>query len=281
MTNAQPRASGANPGENKMKIGIIGCGNIGTELALFADKQENVEKIYLYDKDTEKTENLQRKTDKGKILVSLFELIKESNLVIEAAHPIVVDEIVEKSIDAKKPVMIMSSAGLIGNEYLLESAIKNNVRIYIPSGAIAGIDAIKTAALGKIKSVTITLTKNQKSLNTAPFIVDKKIELDKITEKKTIFEGGVKDAVEGFPQNINVSATLQLASKFKDIKAKVIVDPETTSNTHEICVDAECGKITTKTENVPSPDNPKTSHLAVLSAIKTLEQILDTIRVGT
>jgi len=264
-----------------MKIGIIGCGNIGEELALFAEKENKVEKIFLLDKEVKKAESLLKKLTKGEILASLFELIDKSDLVIEAAHPIVVEEVARKSIDSKKPVMLMSSAGLIGKEYLLEDAIKNNVRIYIPSGAIAGIDGIKTAALGKITSVTITMTKHPKSLKNVPYIIDNSIKLDEIKMKETIFEGGVKEAVAGFPQNINVSATLMLASRFKNIKVKVVVDPGINTNTHEIQVVSEAGTITTKTENRPSPHNPKTSYLAILSAIKTLEQILDTIRVGT
>ena len=53
-------------------------------------------------------------------------------------------------------------------------------------------------------------------------------------------------------------------------------------NVHEIEVEGDFGRLLTRTENVPSPDNPKTSFLAALSAVATLRQVLDdSIRIGT
>ena len=126
----------------------------------------------------------------------------------------------------------------------------------------------------------ITLYKSIMKVNTENPI-ENNINLDDITKKTVIFKGSVKDAVRGFPQNINVAATLSLASDFKKLRIKIIVDPKTKTNTHEIKVAGESGKIKTKAENIPSLISPKTSYLAVLSAVATLKQIAENVRIGT
>ncbi len=40
-------------------------------------------------------------------------------------------------------------------------------------------------------------------------------------------------------------------------------------------------KMLTRVENVPSPQNPKTSDLAVLSACALLTEILNPVKIGT
>ena len=60
------------------------------------------------------------------------------------------------------------------------------------------------------------------------------------------------------------------------------MDPNTKKNTHQILAEGKFGKITTTIENVPDPNNPKTSRLAILSAIETLRSICtDGIKLGT
>ena len=63
---------------------------------------------------------------------------------------------------------------------------------------------------------------------------------------------------------------------------KVVVDPSTDKNTHHIESEGKFGKITTTVENVPDAINPKTSRLAVLSAIEMLRSICtNEIKIGT
>ena len=48
-------------------------------------------------------------------------------------------------------------------------------------------------------------------------------------------------------------------------------------NMHEIEVKKGFGVLTAKTENLPSPANPKTSYIAVLSAIMTLKKMAEPV----
>ena len=44
-----------------MKVGIIGCGNIGTELALFIDKENGFDLMYLCDVNNDNAQKLKKK----------------------------------------------------------------------------------------------------------------------------------------------------------------------------------------------------------------------------
>ena len=97
-----------------------------------------------------------------------------------------------------------------------------------------------------------------------------------------IFEGSPRQVVEGFPQNTNVAAALSLASGLPDrlVRIQVVADPTIQRNVHELDVQGDCGRIWCRIESRPSA-NPKTSELAVRSAVATLHRIFDNISIGT
>ena len=81
---------------------------------------------------------------------------------------------------------------------------------------------------------------------------------------------------------MNVSAVLSLAGVGPArTRVRIVTSPEYTKNTHEVEIVGDCGKIMTRTDNVPSKANPKTSALAIYSAIATLEGITKSVRIGT
>ena len=99
-------------------------------------------------------------------------------------------------------------------------------------------------------------------------------------EEKVLFEGKASEAVNKFPKNINVSSTLSLASGI-DVDVKIIADPKIDKNTHEIHLKGSFGELITRTANVRSPDNPKTSMLAAFSAACLLNKLSKTIQIGS
>jgi len=262
-----------------MKIGIIGCGAIGSVLCKFIDNELNDSTLVaICDIDINKANRIVKSLKSKPIVTNIDELIDESQLVIEAVSPSVVKSIMQKCIAKKKHLMVMSVGGIIQNMDLLD---KLTARLFIPSGAICGIDGVKAAGIEKITSSTITSTKSPKSLEGAPYIVKNRIDLSKIKKKTTLFEGSAIDAIEGFPNNVNVSAVLSLAGIGPEkTRVKVVVDPDIKTNMHEIEVVGSFGRLKTITENVKSPLNPKTSHLAVLSACATLKRLTGFVKIG-
>jgi aspartate dehydrogenase len=269
-----------------LKIGIVGCGAIGSSLAksVTKDFSYKAQLSGLYDIDIEKAYNLAHALNNQKsVALNLDNLISKADLIIEATKADSALLITKKIISASKDILILSVGGIAEHYKELQAlAEEKNTRIFIPSGAICGIDGLKAAACGKINKVTLTTKKPSKAFLGNPYVLKRKIRLDNISEDTVLFEGDALTAIRAFPQNINVAATLSLAGiGTKDTLVRIIASPDITRNIHEIEIESDAGKIITRTENVVHPENPKTSYLAVLSAIATLKQILEPVRIGS
>ncbi len=268
-----------------MKIGLIGCGAIGSEIARAIDKsfKTSAALIAISDVDDKKAKLVRKTLRKKPAILKIDELIKRADLIIEAASAKISGQIARKAVLAKKDVLIMSVGGII-RDYaeIFAMTEKTGSRVYLPSGAICGLDGVKAASLGKISRAELITRKPPVALAGAPFITKNNIDLTKIKTEKKIFSGTAEEAIKGFPANINVSCALSLAGIGpQKTKVTIIASPKYTRNIHEVLVEGEFGKLATRTENVPSPRNSKTSYLAVLSAIAMLKQILSPVKVGT
>ena len=271
--------------KTKLKIGIVGCGAIGSRLAKavvvnFGDKAEL---SGIYDVILEKAHNLASELKINNIVVStLDDLIKRCDFVIESASAKSSKSIAKSVVEAGKDILVMSVGGMLEAQDVFKLAKDKSCHIYFPSGAIAGLDAIKAASFSNINNITITTRKPPSGLKGNEYLLKNNFDLDHIQKETIVFEGSVDKAVELFPQNINVAATLSLASGCKDkIKVKIVTSPEYKRNSHEIIAEGDFGAIKTCTDNLPCPDNPKTSFLAVLSATAMLKNILEPVKIGT
>jgi len=274
----------------KLGVGLIGCGAIGTVIAETIDKglAGDVQLIMVYDIVREQSENLVKKLlNKPGVATNADDLIKRNDvhLVVEAASQEAVRQYSAEVLNEHKDLMIMSTGALIDDELYREIstlAKSKERKIYNPSGAIVGLDNIKSAAIEKIEKVTLSTRKPPISFEGAPFIKKKKIDLHSIKKATVLYEGSARKAVELFPQNVNVAASLSLAGIGADkTRVRIIADPEVKEITHEIHVKGDFGELETKTINKPFPSNPKTSYIAALSAIATLRKITGNIMVGT
>ena len=268
----------------KLKLGIIGCGTIGTEIAVQMKKKfaKEITLQAIYDTNNDAINNLQKKIKQKIQKSTALQVFKSCDLVVEAASGTIVKDLLSLSYKTSTDLMLMSIGGVLGNEKLLKKIDQKNIKVYIPSGALAGVDAIKAAGCAKITSVTLITRKPPKGLEGAPYIEKNNIDLKKIKKETVVFSGNVLEATKGFPKNINVSAILSLAGiGVKNTKVNIVVIPGSSTNSHEIIAEGTFGKIVTRTENVPSPTNPKTSYLASLAAIATLKGIVKNIKIGT
>ena len=269
-----------------LKIGVIGCGAIGTELCKAIDsKLINAHLAAIYDRSIEHCEQLSKLLKHKPRISSPDELISGADIVIECASSDAVREFGLAVLENGKDLMVLSVGAFAEPGILskfIETATAKNCRIFIPSGAIAGLDGLKSASVAHIRNVALTTTKNPIGLKGAPYIMKNNIDLDSFAEKTLLFEGSAKEAIEAFPANVNVAVSLSLAGiGTENTRVRVFVDPETLRNIHEIEVEGDFGKFTCIIENVPSPDNPRTSYLAALSAIATLKRITEPLQVGT
>lgn len=273
------------PRRNKVKIGIVGCGAIGSRIAcgIQKDFKSNCQLSGLYDIDQETAEQLAKKLSlKKAVKRSIEELIKNCDCMVEAVSAKNTRTIIRRALEAKKDVLSMSVGKLLNAPDLFRLANQNKCRLLLPSGAIAGIDAIKAASLIGIDTITLTTRKPPSGFYGNSYLLKNGIDPSKIKNETVLFEGDVAAAIKFFPRNINVAATLALASNSrKKIVVRILTSPKYKTNSHEIDASGKFGRIRTETNNVVCPDNPKTSYLAVLSGLQTLKQHCSGVFIGT
>jgi len=272
-----------------LKIALIGCGAIGTTLAkaIDAGKAGKAELAWVFDLKPGSCDAMVKKLrSKPKIAKRVRDIFtdKTVELVIEAASQGAVAKYALDVLKSKKDLMVMS-VGALGNERLLKAirrtAERTGRRVHVPSGAILGIDGIKAAG-ESIEEVILTTRKPPVALAYSEYVRKKGIDLTKLRKPLVVFKGTAREAVKAFPESVNVAATLSLAGiGFSKTKVRIVADPSLDRNVHQIHVRGKAGEFVTEARNVPSPDNPRTSYLAALSAIRTLRNLTETIRVGT
>ncbi|MCK4482373.1 NAD(P)-binding domain-containing protein, partial [Candidatus Bathyarchaeota archaeon] len=150
------------------KIGIIGCGAIGTIISGAVEKGlVKCDEIILYDYNMAKAENLEKSLHVPVTVVkSLEEMIElEPVVIVEAASQQAVRDYITRILAENIELIVMSVGAL------LDLNVKSN-KIYIPSGAIGRLDVISSAALTGIDEVILTTRKNPKAL-----------EMDNLEEK--------------------------------------------------------------------------------------------------
>ncbi|MEM2908099.1 MAG: aspartate dehydrogenase [Candidatus Hadarchaeales archaeon] len=273
-----------------LKAALIGCGAIGTVLARAIDEGEagKVQLAWLYDLRLERSKALSEKLrSKPKVAESFCEIRDDMSvdLVIEAASQGAVAQYAIDVLKSGKDLMVMS-VGAFADEELLRSVFETAERagrkIYVPSGAIFGIDGVKAAKLGGIEEIILTTRKPPSSLTYSQYVKERGLDLTDLQEPLVVFDGPAREAVRAFPESVNVAATLSLAGiGFDKTRVRIIADPSLKLNVHEIKVRGSAGELIAKARNVPSPDNPKTSYLAALSAVRMLRNLTETVRMGT
>lgn len=267
-----------------LRVGLVGCGVIGGGLARAIDSRElpGLELVAICDRNKIKEDELASSLKRMPVTTSIDGVVEKADLIIEAASSNIAGELVQKALNKGKDIMVMSVGGMLDYLHLFTEAREKKCKIYFPSGAIAGLDGIKAAKEACLDSVTLETSKPPQGLKGAPYLLEKNIDLRGIKEKVVIFEGNCQEAVKAFPKNINVAAALSFAGLgMERTKVRIIADPSLKRNVHHIIVKGDFGKLEIMAENVPSPSNPKTSYLAVLSAIATLRGIVDSVKMGS
>jgi aspartate dehydrogenase len=263
-----------------MRIAIIGFGNIGKYLAKWVINEPSFELRYVIESKGNDAANIDFKNQPIRFRKEITsDLIKDVDIIIECANKEVVSQLLKfHEIDrVGMKLIIISTGGLYQNKVILKKLKK--CEIILPVGAIAGLDAIK-AINDEITSIKLKTTKHPKSLEGAPFFDNSNIDLLSIKTAQTIWEGLVSEAIRFFPKNINVAASIYFASKCENLRVSIVADPTATSNMHEITCEGYFGKIYTRTENKPSPNNPKTSFLAVKSVVSILRNMNSSIKIN-
>lgn len=261
-----------------MKIGLIGTGNLGKYLL----EQLNVQKIFpgytiiaIFDERKHARSSLKEhaETYHCNAFFHLDTFLNSSiDLVVECATVKAVYQYAP-AILQKKNMIVASIGALVDSafyEKLSEITKAKQTKLYLPAGAIGGLDVIRAASItGGLDSVTLLTRKPAKALGAYT------------REETVLFEGSAKDAIQRFPQNMNVAITLSLAGLgVEQTKVRIVADPKAEQNIHTIRATGDFGKMEITLQNHPLPTNPKTSYLTGLSILTTLRSLHEHIQIG-
>jgi aspartate dehydrogenase len=268
--------------KSPLTVGIAGLGSIGLTLARALDA--GIPGLLLSAvaaRDRQKATSAMAGFQSMPAIVELADLAA-ADIVVEAAPAALFEQIALPAIEAARIFVPCSVGALLPRMHLVHRARETGARIVVPTGALLGLDAVRAAAEGPVKSVTMETRKPPRGLAGAPYLLRHGIDVSAITEPTMVFEGNAFDAAAGFPANVNVAAALALAG-IGPMRTRVQIwaDPTVTRNTHTIRVEADCARFTMTIENVPSEDNPRTGRITTLSVLTCLRGLTATLKVGS
>ncbi len=264
------------------RVGLIGFGAVGKELArLLAETRDRAELTVVGGLVRHPEHYGSSGAELGGLLVgdlaSLLDLQPE--VVVEAAgheaFRTYVPDVLRHGID-----VLAISTGALADDSIWEAATaaarQGRARLRIPSGAIAGLDALGAAALGGLDRVVHEVRKPPAAL-LAP---DQAAEVLHGGRARELFAGSAREVALRFPANANVVATVALVGLGLDrTTARVIADPGVTRNTHVLLAEGEFGRLEVKIENTPS-ENPKTGRIVPLSLLRALRNLDAPVIIG-
>lgn len=247
----------------KKQIALIGFGTIGQYLFQKLSTRDDVKITCVFEANTETRkkvpDNLAISTPEelGKLLST-----GKIDLAIETATQQAVKDLAPRILEYSDMV-VFSTTAFADEQFeakALELCTRFSRTIYVPHGAILGLDGIRDGR-EKLESVTITTTKKPVNLGRTD------------TERTVLFDGPTRSACKLYPRNVNVHASIAIAGLgFDKTKSRIIADPDSEGNAHIIEIVAEGVKF--KIEVCSIPLGLVTGAYTPVSAYNSVSKIL-------
>ncbi len=266
-----------------MKLGIAGLGAIGLAVARAVDEGRipGIAFAAAAVRDQAKARQAIKTLRTQPEFLDLTALAKTCDVIVECLPSAHFRAAAEPAIDNGRIFMPLSVGMLINHMDLVDRARQTGARIVVPTGALLGLDAVRATAEGEIASVKIVTRKPPGGLAGAPLLVQRGISVDNLEEPLLVFEGSAREAIAGFPANVNVAVALSLAGVGPDkTRCEIWADPGVTRNTHTILVKSDSSDLTMTIENIPS-ENPRTGKITSLSVLAALRRLTAPLVVGS
>lgn len=270
-------------GDGALRVGIGGLGTIGLPVARWlAAGPPGLNLVAVSARNRERAVERLSASGIAVPVVAAGALAERAEVVVECMPAAAFDAVAVPAVEAGRIFIALSAGALLDRLSLVETARRTGARIIVPSGAILGLDAVRAAAQGTIRSVKMITRKPPQSLAGSPYLEQNRISLDGLTEPIRVFSGTAREGARGFPANVNVAAALGLAGIGPEATTlEIWADPALTRNTHRIEVEADSARFSMTIEGVPSEDNARTGKLTPLSAIACLKGLVEPLRIGT
>jgi aspartate dehydrogenase len=211
--------------------------------------------------------------DEVRLFRSVDDLVVwKPSVVLEcASHSAVRDavpQLLARGID-----VIVASIGALADQqvrsHLQAASYDGGGRMTIVSGAVGGLDVLRSARLAGLDVVSYTGRKPPSAWMGTP--AEGLLDLTRLSTPQSFFHGSATEAAANYPKNANVTAAVALAGVgFERTRVTLIADPTVPGNVHEVAASGAFGQFQITLENKPLPTNQKTSWLAALSIEESL-----------
>ena len=257
---------------------IAGCGKLAHIVveALLKDLLPNYTLIASYSRTFEKAQgiankiNVSRQDDSCTPCHSFEELLQlKPDYIVETASPAAFREFALPALKNGSSIVTLSIGALAEADFyekVQQTALENNTRVHLASGAIGGFDVMRTVALMEHCTVTFRTEKGPNSLKNTEVYED-----SLQTEKREVFKGDAKNAIALFPTRVNVAVAAALASVGpENLKVSIHSTPGFVGDDHRIEI---------KSEQIHAVVDiySKTAQIAGWSVVNTLRNIVSPI----
>lgn len=212
------------PNEDPRRVGLIGLGTIGGAIARTITDGDGATLDFVMTRSPRSSGQV---PEGAEALTEISALDQRSvDLIVEAVDGDFVYQHALAILDHADfmPFSLTSLSDDSFRERVRAKCAEKGRRLYVPHGAILGLDGIYDGR-AVIESIEITTTKHPRNLGLEE------------SREGTLFDGTVREACRKFPRNVNVHAAVALAGLgFDDTHSRVIADPSSTRMRHEILV---------------------------------------------
>ena len=208
-------------------------------------------------------------------------LAEDCDVVVECLPPALFREVAIAAIDRGRIFMPLSVAQLLENWDLIERAKQKRARILPPTGALIGLDAVRAAAEGDIRSVKMITRKPPGGLEGAPYL-RRTQDFGRQSQgaAESVRRHGTRGRARLSRQRQRRGGTQPRRHRPRPHQLEIWADPALTRNTHRIEVDADVARFSMTIEGVPS-ENPRTGRIVPLSTVAALRALVSELKVGT
>jgi aspartate dehydrogenase len=249
-----------------VRAGLIGLGAIGHGVVRIASERHPGMIVFVGALVRDPTRH--RRTDGPAVVGTVQDLIAtKPEVVVEAAGHDALRAHGPSLLRAGVDLFVLSAGALADPAFAAEleaAARTGGARVRVLAGAIAGLDAIRAAAVGGIERVTHTTRKPARTL--LP-----EAEAAALSGQRELYRGAARAGVLRFPESVNVAAAVSLAGIGLDrTELRVVADPAIERNRHEVIVEGAFGRLEIRIENVPTEENPRTGRIVAMSVVAEL-----------
>ncbi len=273
------------PGNTPLRVGLAGLGNVGSDLARRLTKTPipGLTLVAASARDLDKARVTAREIAPALEIVPLAELPRHCDIVVECATADSFPEIARVVLEAGKYLIAVSAGGVPNCPEMEDLARRHGGRVRIASGAMPGLDILRCAAEGSIRSVHLKSRIKPGSMAHEPYLLERGFDFTRQPPSTPVkvFDGTAGQAAAAFPRHFNVAVALSLGGiGFERTTVEVWVEDGISGAIHQVEVDSDDIGLTMISRNIPSA-NPRTSRIVAPSVLAALRGLVSPVIVGS